>query len=84
MARYHVLLLSLTLHLLFCPSVLGRGRGGGGGGGGGRGGGRGGGGGGGRIDGRGGGGGSRYSSGTGRYASFSPSVARRYSGGYGR
>ena len=82
MARQCVLVLSLSL--LLCPGVLGRGGRGGGGGGGGRGGGRGGGGGGGRIAGRGGGGGSRYSAGTGRYASFTPSVARTYWGGHGR
>ena len=82
MARHCVLVLSLSL--LLCQGVLGRGGRGGGGGGGGRGGGRGGGGGGGRIAGRGGGGGSRYSAGTGKYAGFTPSVARTYWGGRGR
>ena len=83
MTRHCVLVLSLSL--LLWPGVLGKGGRGGGGGGGGRGGGRGGGGGGGgRIAGRGGGGGSRYSAGTGRYAGFTPSVARTYWGGHGR
>ena len=81
MTRHCVLVLSLSL--LLWPGVLGKGGRGGGGGGGGRGGGRGGGGGG-RIAGRGGGGGSRYSAGTGRYAGFTPSVARTYWGGHGR